>query len=74
MTQENVYMVILQETKVNNGVYARDSAVFCVVPLDAPICHRGGVALLYKGSPHFVVEAYQYHGPNAIIFQLVMGG
>ena len=64
-------MVILQETKVTNGVYARDSAVFCVVPLDAPICHRGGVALLYKESPLFSVWSHQQQGLNVSIFHIV---
>ena len=74
MEQLNVDLVLLQDTNITYGVYTWDSTGFCVDTFHALSSHRGGVALLYKGSPHFVVEAYQYHGPNAIIFQLVMGG
>ena len=36
--------------------------------------NRRGVALFYKESPRFVVEAHQHHGPNIISFYLVTGG
>ena len=57
MSQANMYMGILQETKLTDGIYTRGSAGYSVIATDAPSRHRGGVALFYCSEPHFVVEA-----------------
>ena len=66
MARPNIDLGILQETKVTGGVYTRSSA--------EPSRHRGGIALFYKESRNFAVEALQLHGLNVVNFQLVTGG
>ena len=62
-----------QVNQITNGVYVWESACFCVVVSDTPSRHHGGVALFYKESPRFVVEAHKHHSPNVIRFHMVMG-
>ena len=64
---------IFQETKLTDGIYTRGSAKYSVIATDAPIQHRGGVALFHRPAPHFAVEAVQQFGPNVIGFQLATG-
>ena len=45
MSQANMDMGILQETKLTDGIYTRRSAGYSVIAMNAPIQHRGGVAL-----------------------------
>ena len=73
MSQSNMDLGILQETKLTDGIYTRGSAGYSVVATDAPSQNRGGVAIFYRSEPHFVVEAVQKFGPNVIGFQLVTG-
>ena len=55
MSQANMDMGILQETKLTDGAYTRGSAGYNVIATDAPSRHRGSVALFYCSTPHFVV-------------------
>ena len=48
MSQANMDLGILQETKITNGVYTRGSAGYKVIATDAPSRHRGGVALFHR--------------------------
>ena len=64
---------IPQETKITNGVYTRGSAGYNVIATDAPSRHRGGVALFYRSTSHFVVEAVERCGPNERVFQVATG-
>ena len=64
---------ILQDTKITNGVYTRGSAGYKVIATDAPSRHRGGVALFYRLTPRFVVEAVERCGPNVMAWQVVTG-
>ena len=64
---------IFQETKCTDGIYTRESARYRVVATDAPIRHHGGVALFYRLSPLFAVEAVRQYGPNVMIFELATG-
>ena len=73
MSQANMDLVILRETKRADGVYTRGSAGYSVIATDAPSRHRGGVAIFYRSEPHFVVEAVEKFGPNVIGFQLATG-
>ena len=72
--QANFDLVLLQDTKITDGVYAQDSTGFSVVTSDALIRHHGGLTLFYKESPRFEVEYHQQQSTNVISFQLVMGG
>ena len=73
MSQANMDLGILHETKLTDGVYTRGSAGHNVIATDAPSRHRGGVALFYRSTPHFVVEAVERCGPNVMGFQVATG-
>ena len=73
MAQANVYLVILKEIKIIYGAYLWESPVFFVVTSDAPSRHCGGMALLYKESLCFAVEAYQQQDLKFTNFNLVTG-
>ena len=64
---------IPQETKLTDGVYTLVSAGYKVIATDAPSRHRGGVALFYRPTPHFVLEAVERCGPNVMVFQVTTG-
>ena len=57
MSQANMDLGIFQETKCTDGIYTRESAGYRIVAPDAPLRHRGGVALFYRPSTIFEVEA-----------------
>ena len=73
MSQANMDLGILQETKLTDGVYTHGLAGYNVIATDAPSRHRGGVALFYRSTPHFVVEAVERCGPNVMVFQVATG-
>ena len=64
---------ILQETKLNDGVYTCGSDGYSFVATDAPSQHCSGVAVFYRPAPHFAVEAVQQFGTNVVGFQLATG-
>ena len=73
MSQANMDLGILQETKLTDGVYTLVSAGYKVIATDVPSRHRGGVALFYLLTPHFVVEAVERCGPSVMVFQVATG-
>ena len=73
MSQANMDLVILQETKLTDGIYTRGLAEYSIAATDAPSRHRSSVAIFCRLAPHFVVEAVQKFGPNVIRFQLATG-
>ena len=73
MSQANMDLGIFQETKCTEGIYTRESAGYRVVVTDAPSRHRGGLALFYRPSPLFEVEAVWEYGPNVLIFEVATG-
>ena len=73
ISQANMDLGILQETKPTEGIYTRRSDGYSVVATDAPSLHRGSVAIFHRPVPHFAVEAVQKFGPNVIGFQLATG-
>ena len=73
MSQANMDLGILQETKLTDGIYTRGSAGYSVIATDAPSQHRGGVTLFDRSEPHLVVEAVEKFGPNVLGFQLATG-
>ena len=48
MSQANMDLVILQETKLTDGIHTRGLAGYSVVATDAPSRHRGGVKFFYR--------------------------
>ena len=73
MSQANMDLGILQETKLTDGIYTCGSAGYSVIATDALSRHRGGIALFYRSKPHFVVEAVEKFGPNVLGFQVATG-
>ena len=47
VSQANMDLGILQETKLTDGIYTRGSASYSVVATDAPSRHRGGVTIFH---------------------------
>ena len=68
MSQANMDLGILQETKLKDDIFNRGLAGYSVITTDAPSRHHGGVALFYRSEPHFVVEAVEKFGPNVLGF------
>ena len=73
MSQANMDLGIFQETKCTDKIYTRESAGYRVVATDASSRHRGGVALFYRPSSLFAVEAVRQYGPNVMSFELATG-
>ena len=73
ISQANMDLGIFQETKCKDGIYTRESAGYRVVATDAPSRRRGGVALFYRPSPLFKVEAVREYRKNVLSFEVVMG-
>ena len=73
MAQASMDLGILQETKCTDGIHTRALAGYSVVATDMPIRHRDGVAVYYRSSPNFAVEAVRQFGPNVVDFQLATG-
>ena len=72
MAQANIDLGIFQETKCTEVIYTRESSGYSVVATDAPSRHHSGVAVFYRLSPLFAVEAVRQFGPNVVSFQLAM--
>ena len=73
MDQTNLDLGNLQETKLMGGVYTRRSARYSVVAMEAPIQHRGRVAVFYRASPSFSVEALHQFVPKSVRLQMDTG-
>ena len=73
MSQANMDLGIFQETKCTEGIYTPESVGYRVISTDAPSRYRGRVALFYRPSPLFKVEAVQEYGPNVLSFEVAMG-
>ena len=73
VSQANLYMGFLQETKLVYCIYTRRSAGYSVVAMDVPSQHTGVLAVFYRASPRFSVDALQQFRPNIFSFQIVMG-
>ena len=73
MSQANIDLGILKETKLTDGIYTRRLSGYSIVATDAPSQHRGGVAIFHRQAPHFAVEAVQKFGQNVIVLQLATG-
>ena len=73
VSQVNLDLVILRETKLTGGVYTCRSDGYSVISTDATSRHRGGFSVFFLPSPCYAVEAIQQFGPNVAGFQLEMG-
>ena len=73
MSQANMDLGILQETKLTEGIYTRGSSGYSIIMTDARSRHCGGVAIFDRPALHFAVKAVQKFGLNVISFQLATG-
>ena len=70
MSQINVYLGVLKETKLTKFIYTRASSGYTFISMDAMSAHSIGVAIFYLTTDHFLVEAFQVHGVNIVSFQM----
>ena len=73
MSQANMGLGILQETKITDNIFTCRSAEYSIVALDKPSKYRGELLLFHQLAQNFSVEAIQKFGPNAVGFHLVTG-
>ena len=70
----DVDLGILQETKLNGGIYARHGAGYSVFATDSKNRNKGGVALFWREKHDlFVVEEQKEWGPNVLSCHLITG-
>ena len=74
VSQANLDLVVLQDTKFIYVVYTHELASYSVVSMGALIRHCGGVAVFHRVLPRFSAKALQQFGTNVIRFHLVKGG
>ena len=72
-SQANMDLGIFPAKKCTDRIYTRESAGYRVVATDAPSRHRSGVALFYRPSSLFAMEAVRQYGPNVTSFELATG-
>ena len=68
-----MYLGIFQEKKLTNGVYTHGSARYRIVSTYTPSRHCGGVAVFYRPSPCYALEAVQQFSTNVFGFWLATG-
>ena len=74
ISQSNLDLVVLQDTKFTYGVYTCKSDGYSVVSMGALIQHCDRVAVFYRVPSQFSVKALQHFGTNVVRFHLVKGG
>ena len=63
----NVDIAVLQETKITNGIYTRNSSWYSI--------KRGGITLCWRESWLFESEETKFLSPhNVLTFRLITGG
>ena len=73
MSQTNLDLGVIQESKITDGIYTRRSDGYSIFTTDGPTRHRSGVAVFYRESLRFTVEAIQKFGPKVVRFQMMTG-
>ena len=73
MNQVNVYVDILQETKLWDRIHARQGAGYAVWASTAESRHRGGVSVVWREDAGWQVEGIVNFGPNMESFLLMSG-
>jgi len=70
----NVDIAVLQETKLTNGIYTRNSSGYSIVASDAPSKQKGGIALCWRESRLYELEEARFLSPHVLTFRLITGG
>ena len=73
MEQGQVDLGVIQETKLINRVYMRESIGFQVTTAAALSAHCGGIAVFYRKAENLANEELCIHGPNVISVHMVTG-
>jgi hypothetical protein len=68
----NLDISILTETKIHDDIYTRSHAGYNIRTSSAPSAHQGGVALVWRDTPSFSIEALHFPSPNLLVW-LLMG-
>ena len=66
MSQTKMDLRIFQETKVTDGIYTHELTGYIVVVTDTPMQNCGRVAVFYRPTPHFAVEAVHKLRTNVV--------
>ncbi len=64
---------VLLETKLTEGVYTHWSCGYHVQATHAASAWQGGISLFWRASDLYEVEEVEFHGPNMLSFQLMLG-
>ena len=67
MSQANLDLVVLQDTKFIYGVYTHELAVYSVVSVGALIRYCGGALVFYHVLSQFSIKALQQFGTNVVV-------
>ena len=59
-----VDFAFLQETKLTDGIYSRNTGRYSVIATRACSRSQGGVSLFWKESEQYIVEEQRAHGVN----------
>ena len=71
VSQANLDIAVLQDTKFTYGVYTCELDGYSVFSMGAPIRHCGGVVVFYYVLSQFSIKALQQFGTNVVILLLV---
>ena len=74
MAQDNLDLGVLKKIKLTDRFYTHGLAGYSVIDMDLLSQHRGRVAVFYRASLQFSVEAIQHFRPNTISLHLATGG
>jgi hypothetical protein len=69
----NIDSGILEETKIANAFYTRKAFGYEAIATKAISMFQGGIALVYRPSEFWTIEAVRVYSPNVISYQLVTG-
>ena len=73
VSQANLDMAVLQDTKCIYGIYTHELSGYSVVSMGAFIRHCDRVAVFYCVSLRFSIKAVQQFGTNVVRFHFVKG-
>ena len=68
MSQDNMYLVLLQETNITKRIYTCESSGYKVVATEAPSVHSGGVSVFYRTVDHLSIKGIHTYRANIVSF------
>jgi hypothetical protein len=69
----NIYIGILQETKITDENYTKKSFGYRVIATKSISAFQGGIVIAYRTSEWWSIESVRLYHPNVISFTLVTG-